>query len=97
MRNSIKWPFFGILGSVVFGLAPVGVTLLAAGIAKINNCQLNEGSATPCIIAGVDFAETLYAMVVVSWLGLITIPIGVIGATAFLVWLIVATAKSKHG
>lgn len=37
---------------------------------------MNESQAHPCIVNGVDLGETLYAMGVMGWFMLLTIPVG---------------------
>lgn len=66
-------------------IAPLGIGLIAEGVASLANCELNEGSVHPCVIVGHDWGETLYAMGMFPWFLLITFPLfgGVL-----LVWLI---------
>jgi hypothetical protein len=52
---------------------------MAAGtIAEMNGCQLDEGSVHPCMVNGRDIGQTLYTFGVLGWLGIATIPIGLV-------------------
>lgn len=66
-------------------LGPVLIGLLAAMITNGFGCGLDEGSAHACIIAGADRGDILYAMGMMPWLALFTLPLG---AVALLVWLV---------
>jgi hypothetical protein len=68
---------------------PVVSVAIAGGIANANGCQLDEGSAHPCIVNGQDVGETLYAMGVMGWLMLVTIPIGLGVAALYLIIVVV--------
>lgn len=67
-------------------LAPIGSLTFAGVVANSHGCQLDEGSAHPCVIGGKDYGETLYTLGVLGWLMLLTLPAG---ALALLVWLVV--------
>lgn len=59
--TAVAWaPFFSVLVA--------GLTATAFG------CTLNEGNAHPCVVAGIDLGDTLYAMGVMGWLMLVTVP-----------------------
>jgi hypothetical protein len=70
-------------GLAVLGLLPMLATLFAAMVASLAGCRLDEGDAHPCLILGVDWGDTLYALGVMFWLELATIwlvPIGLVVA-----------------
>ncbi len=58
--------------ALLMAIAPVLLTFAAAGIAQAAGCQLDEGSAHKCIIAGQDYGETLYTMGVSFWMFILT-------------------------
>ncbi|MEM8656077.1 MAG: hypothetical protein AAGF36_15155 [Pseudomonadota bacterium] len=58
--------------------APILSVLAASLIANTYDCTLHEGFVNPCVIGGVDWGETLYAMGVMGWLMLITVPAGAV-------------------
>ena len=58
--------------ALLMAIAPVLLTFIAAGIAQAYGCQLDEGSAHKCIIAGRDYGETLYIMGVAFWMFILT-------------------------
>ena len=63
--------------------APLISVMIAGSIASWNGCTLHEGFVNPCVINGRDIGETLYAMGVMGWFMLVTIPLG---ALAFIAW-----------
>jgi hypothetical protein len=71
---------------VLFAIAPIFVTLIAAGIANANGCQLSEGLLTPCVINGVDYGRELQAAGLGVLYILLTIPVAF---GLFLAWLTV--------
>ena len=72
---------------VVVAIAPLLSVLAATGIATAAGCRLDEGSAHPCVVLGIDLADMLYGLFVLGWLMLATLPLG---GLALLVWLVVA-------
>jgi hypothetical protein len=72
--------------AVVLALSPVFSVIIASMIASAYGCTLHEGFANPCIIGGQDWGETLYAMAVIGWLALATLPIA---ALMVVIWLVV--------
>ncbi|HMN36488.1 MAG TPA: hypothetical protein PKD49_02080 [Hyphomicrobium sp.] len=70
----------------VLCLLPLGCVLVAATIAALAGCELNEASTPVCSIAGVDVGGVLSPMFVMGWMALITLP----GLLAILVvWALV--------
>jgi hypothetical protein len=69
---------------LVIALLPVISVSLTYAIASALGCSVNEGGATPCPFMGIDLGETLVTMMVLGWLGLITLPVG---GVALAVWL----------
>ena len=67
-------------------LAPVGSVVVCGWIANAHGCKVDEGSVHPCIIGGHDYGQLLYALGVLGWLMLVTLPGGVF---AFIIWLII--------
>jgi hypothetical protein len=74
---------------LLLALLPVISVAIAATLANLNGCALDEGSVHPCLIAGADWGETLYTLSVLGWLGLATIPFGIAGLGMLLVALLV--------
>ena len=71
---------------LVVMLSPIASVAVAGSLAHAYGCQVDEGSAHPCVIAGQDRGELLYTLGVLGWFMLLTLPAG---AVALLVWLIV--------
>jgi len=70
----------GAVVLIVLGLAPIFCAFLAAAIAGLNGCTLNEGHANPCIIAGSDWGNALSSMFIMAWLGVASLPLAGLGA-----------------
>ena len=74
--------------ALLIAVAPVLISFGAAFIAQSAGCQLNEGMAHRCVIAGKDYGQTLYEMGVAFWLFLLTalyLPVAVaLGVAAFI-------------
>jgi hypothetical protein len=74
--------------ALLIAIAPVLITFAAAIIAQSAGCQLNEGMAHRCVIAGKDYGQTLYEMGVAFWLFMLTalyLPVAVaLGVAAFI-------------
>jgi len=80
----IYWIVLFLIGLVAF--APVASVIACSIIANAAGCHVDEGSVHPCVINGHDYGETLYAMGVMGWFMLLTLPAG---ALAFVTWLII--------
>src|SRR3954471_2858025 len=87
-RKEVPWIIYLILLVLIvaFALAPIGSVAVAGFLANSHGCKLDEGSAHPCLSGGKARGELLYALGVLGWLMLITLPAG---AVAFAVWLVV--------
>ena len=72
---------------LLFSFAPVISLLTSIGIANAGGCQLDEGNVHPCPLLGVDFGMPLYAMAVLGWMTLMTVPLG---GMALAVWAVAA-------
>ena len=75
-----------LLFIAVVALAPIFSVVACSCIANAYGCKVDEGSAHPCVINGVDRGELLYALGVMGWFMLVTLPAG---AFAMLVWIVV--------
>lgn len=73
--------------TTVLGWAPLASVGLAAVVALLAGCRVDEGAPHPCVIAGNDIGNELYAMGVMGWLMLATAPIAFV-ATGL--WVIIA-------
>jgi hypothetical protein len=74
---------------VVVGLLPLILAFGASYVADAAGCVLNEASAHPCLIGGIDFGETLAALFLMHWLALATLPLAAIALGIWLVALVV--------
>ena len=81
------WVYLIVLAIIlVVALVPLISVIIAGSIAEANGCALDEGSVHACIVGGNDIGSTLYAMGVMGWFMIATIPLG---AGAVLVWAVV--------
>lgn len=71
----VKYIYIVLGGVLIICLLPVASPFVAVLVANLAGCALDEGSAHTCMIFGTDWAETLYFLFVVGWLGLATLPI----------------------
>ena len=75
---------------------PILVVLTAGTVASANGCTLHEGFPNPCVVGGTDIGGTLYAMGVIGWFMLATIPLGIAAAVIWtLVWLALRRRASR--
>jgi len=74
---------------LLFAVLPLILALSAGGVAHALGCRLDEGDVHPCPFLGIDLGELLYALGVLGWLTLATVPIG---GGLLLIWLIAAIA-----
>lgn len=67
--------------------APLVSLLGASLVAGALGCPLDEGSVHPCLVAGSDLGDSLYAAALLGWLMLATWP-GMLASLAVWLWLI---------
>jgi hypothetical protein len=58
-----------------------------------HGCRVDEGSVHPCIINWKDYGQLLYALGIMGWLMLATLPGGVLAFTFCLIILILHRAN----
>lgn len=73
-----------LAGVTLVAWAPIISVFAASGLAEVLGCRLNEGTPHPCLLAGRDIGQTLYAMFVMGWFGLLTFPFAIGTALAWL-------------
>ncbi len=56
-------------------LLPLAAVIISAALAALMGCELNEGAANVCNVAGIDFGGFLSSLFVMGWLALITLPL----------------------
>ncbi|MGN6466479.1 MAG: hypothetical protein ACTHLP_13455 [Rhizobiaceae bacterium] len=86
MRSSRSLGLGLLLALTLLAAAPFISVALAATIANSLGCRLDEGSAHPCLFAGIDLGSMLYTMGVMGWLMLATGPFLL---ALMVVWLVV--------
>jgi hypothetical protein len=79
---------------------PVWSVITASFIAEANQCALDEGSIHPCLINGSDWGDTLYTLAVLGWLGIATIPVGLLAVAVltivFVIHLVVFISRKQE-
>jgi hypothetical protein len=76
---------FGIVFLIILlAVSPMIPVAVAGTIAEINGCTLHEGFANPCVVNGRDLGETLYAMGMMGWLAIATLPLGLAALAVYL-------------
>jgi hypothetical protein len=88
VKNRYSGPLIACGVSILIGVFPVILSLLAGMIASANGCTLNEGTKHACVLLGVDIGGALYAMGLAVWFSVATLPVGVAGLAVSLIWLI---------
>ena len=53
------------------------------------SCEINEAVINSCVVNGREMGDTLYAMGVMGWFMLVTIPTGLLALLVFLLFLLV--------
>jgi ABC-type cobalamin transport system permease subunit len=79
----------------VFALLPVVSLLIAATVANMNDCALDEASAHACVLLGVDWGGLLAFMAMAGWLVFFTVPLGGLAALLGLVVYIAARVLER--
>ncbi len=90
-----------LIGYGVIALAaawPILSVAIAGSIAAWNDCTLHEGFKTPCIVNGSDIGGTLYAMGVMGWFMIATIPFGAIALVVWtMIWVLMLRRNKLSG
>ena len=91
-----------LLAIFLIGFGPLLLALTAGAFASINGCTLHEGFVNPCVVMGIDFGETLYAMGVMGSITLASLPVAFVMLVIYLgvvlvLWLRGRKKKEKKG
>ena len=85
----MRWFLWSALAIVAVALLPVGCVALSGALATANGCTLHEGFENPCIVLGLDIGFLLYALGMMDWLAIGTIPLGYFSLVALGgIWLL---------
>ena len=86
-RKFPHWAYgLALLVIVVFAVWPLASVYFTYLVADANGCTVNEASAHPCIVLGMDLGGLLYVTGVMGWFMLATLPLG---GAALIVWLVI--------
>ena len=87
MKIQLLFHGFVIFQILLIAALPLIGVAIAGEIAAANGCQLDEGSAHPCIVNGRDIGGTLYSLGVLGWLMIATIPLGLGLAAVYILFV----------
>lgn len=96
MRENLKTPLFVGGLSILAAVFPAIPTLVAALIAKANNCVLHEGFKNPCVVLGLDIGDVLYPMGVSMWFLFLSVPVGALGLLISVIWFAIAFFRKEQ-
>jgi TRAP-type C4-dicarboxylate transport system permease small subunit len=87
-----------LIGLIAFG--PALIAVASQEIAeKLFGCEVNLNYASPCVIGGKDYGQTLYDLGFLIWYSYLSLPVGAVlfalWAVAALIALIAGLRKSK--
>lgn len=80
---------------VLYTIGPILCVLLCTLIANTLGCQVDEGNVHPCNCLGVDIGGPLYALGMMGWFALITLPTGVLALIVYFAVLLVLKLTKK--
>ena len=83
------------LSILVISALPLLLAMGASTVADWYGCTVNEGMSNPCIVGGVDYGDTFYTFFVLGWLGLVTIPLGLIAALVWTAIFAITRARAR--
>ncbi|AMB43836.1 hypothetical protein [Methylobacterium sp. AMS5] len=63
---------------------PALLFALGFGLARLTGCRVDEGSAHPCLVAGIDIGGLLYTLLMMGWLVILALPFMLLTG---LIWL----------
>jgi hypothetical protein len=81
---------------LVFAFSPFVPVVIAAAVANMAGCSLNEGTVTACPIAGIDWGRILNELGALGWLGLATFPFAGLLSVCWIVWVVVTLIKLRN-
>lgn len=79
---------WSLAGLLLFASAPLLGGFLASVIASAHDCRLNEATVHSCVVLGIDLGGMLYVLFVMTWFGLVTLPLGAMALTGWIVVLV---------
>ncbi len=95
VHYQMKKPLMLAMLSFSIGILPLIPVVIAGSIASYYNCTLNEAAAHPCIVMGEDYGKTFYALSMLGWFAIATLPIGFFGMCAAVLWAMIKIILKK--
>ena len=69
-----RWWSLPLAIATILAWLPALLLTIAMVASDLTGCQVDEGSAHTCLVAGFDVGELLYTLAVSGWLMLVTLP-----------------------
>lgn len=85
MKLPILKILLGYIIITLITLGPLLITLLGGAAASLFGCTISEVGPQECLVLSVDIGWLFYAMGVIGWLFIITVPLGVL---LFFLWTV---------
>ena len=79
-----------IVGGVFLSMVPLLCLVFSATLASLLGCTVNEADIHPCHVLGVSIGPVLYALSVMGWLMIVSLPLGTV---ILLTWLGVESVR----
>jgi hypothetical protein len=98
-RRRFPWPryLFGFALIAVLAVLPFVISIASSEYAAGQGCHVDEGSIHPCVIAGQDYGDLFYTLGMLGWLGLASVPLGLlVGGILLVVMLVHAAVWSRR-
>jgi hypothetical protein len=94
--RSIRGLILGYVVVALFAGWPILSVAIAGTIAAWNGCTLHEGFTNPCLVNGSDVGGTLYAMAVMGWFMIATLPLGLVAGLLWtVVWIVLRRRRPR--
>lgn len=86
--SSLLTPASLALYSVIFGIAPMSLSMLGIILAKLAGGTVDARGAENCTIKGVDLGNLVYTLFMSYWLMLFTSGLMILGLLVSVVWVV---------
>ncbi|HEV2543827.1 MAG TPA: hypothetical protein VGU70_13805 [Methylobacterium sp.] len=63
-----------MLAGTVLVWTPALLFALGFALAHLTGCRVDEGSAHPCLVAGIDIGRLLYTLMMMGWFVILMLP-----------------------
>lgn len=81
--------------SFLVAAAPMALAIGADVLGGAFGCEVHEGYASPCMVAGVDIGRALNSAFVMGWLTILALPVAAIGMVAGLIIAVLDATRKR--